>query len=105
VKNINIMALSNEERKRKAEEEKLIRGKKVITLKGMVDIYDNNGKRRTSIAVNKEMIIDESQRFAFTQGNLQSWICANYPGGKSRSLSVTGIKKCNIEDYYRLRGL
>jgi hypothetical protein len=105
VKNINTMALSNEERKRKSEEQKLIQGKKVIVLKGMVDIYDTNGKRRTSISVNKEMIIAEQQREAFTHGNLQSWVSANYPGGKARSLSVTGIKKCTIEDYYRLRGL
>jgi len=89
------------ERKRKEEERKLIQGKKVIRIRGMVDIY-KNGKRCQSISVNKEMIIDESQRVAFT-GDLQGWVNANYPGGISRSLSVTTIKQCTIEDYYRLK--
>jgi len=91
------MALTNEERK-------LIQNKKVIRIRGMVDIYKND-KRCQSISVNKEMIIDESQRLAFTRGNLQPWVSANYPGGVSRSLSVTSVKSCTIEDYQRLRNL
>jgi len=91
-----------EEQKRKEEERKLIQGKKVIRIRGMVDIL-KNGKRTTSISVNKEMIIDESQRLAFTSGNLQDWVSANYPGGISRSLAVTSIKSCTIEDYKRLK--
>jgi len=80
----------------------MIEGKKVITIKGMVDIY-RDGKRIQSISVNKEMIIEEFQRTAFTSGNLQGWVNANFPGGISRSLTVTGIKNCTIEDYNRLK--
>jgi len=88
------------EKTKESEYKELIKGKKVITIKGMVDIFDKNGKRIQTVAVNEKRLINESQMVAFRQGNLQSWVSIRYPGGINRSVTVTGSGKCTIEDYY-----
>lgn len=92
-----------QERKKKEEEQKLIHGKSVIKIMGTIEIYDKNGRRSGTRNIYKELIVDVAQRTAFHRGNLDSWVSANYPGGKAKNISVTGQKPCTIEDYYRLR--
>jgi len=91
------------EKTKELEEKKLIKNLRVISIKGMVDVFDKNGRRVQSVAVNEERLINESQMVAFRQGNIQSWVSIRYPGGINKSVTVTGSGRCGVEDFYRLK--
>ena len=81
---------------------KLMPEKKIIRIKGCIVIFKNE-KRFQSLYINKKVMVDESQLLEFNQGNFQTWVSENYPGGVAQNFSVISVKPCKIDDYHRVK--